>query len=69
MYWISKAIPGWSRLSLKVTLALEVGEVELIPNGKAHPHGEMSRLAPNKRQGLAQAVVEGLETVGRYGIV
>ena len=47
MYWISKAIPGWSRPSLKVTLVLEVVEVELIPNGKAHPHGEMSRLAPS----------------------
>lgn len=69
MYWISKAIPGWSRLSLKVTLVLEMVDVELIPNDKAHPHGEMSGLAPNKRQGLAQAVVEGLDTVGRYGIV
>ena len=47
-----------------------MAEVELIANGRAHrPYGEMSRLAPNMEQGLAQAGVEGSDTVDRHGIV
>ena len=69
MYWISKVISWLEQTVPEVPLHWEMAEVELIANGRAHrPYGEMSRLAPNMEQGLAQAVVEGSDTVDRYGI-
>jgi hypothetical protein len=44
----------------KATLRLK-SEVELLPNGNAHPHGEMTREVPSREQGM-------LGTVCEYGV-